>query len=103
MTPNPIINGIIPNSGPEKGGNNLTIKGSNFEGDISVKFGDVPGQITKITSNAEITVIVPEGKGKVNVTVSTPKGKSAAVPYTYKPSILSGIWSLLTYFRQVDI
>jgi len=84
--PTPVVQGISPTSGPEGGGNTVTITGSNFKVGAQVDFGGklVPANVTSAT---QLTATVPAGAiGSVQVTVVNPKEKRAAesVTYTYE-------------------
>jgi len=76
----PTLATLSPHTGPELGGNKVTIRGSNFAGAVSVRFGDRPASHVKVRSSSEITVIAPPGSGTVPVVVSTVGGLSRRVP-----------------------
>ena len=84
--PTPKVEGINPSSGPEKGGNTVTITGQKFKEGAQVDFG---GKLVaaNVTSKTSLTVTAPAGDvGPVQVTVVNPKEKRAeeSVTYTYK-------------------
>lgn len=86
----PSISSISPVSGAP--GNTVTISGSGFgasKGSSAVKFGATTAATTS-WSNTSIKATAPAGTGRVNVTVTTAGGTSAAKTFTYKP-ILSAI------------
>ena len=76
----PTLAMLSPHTGPELGGNKVTIRGSNFAGAVSVRFGDKPASHVKLRSSSEITVVAPPGSGTVPVVVSTVGGLSQRVP-----------------------
>ncbi|GIX08245.1 MAG: hypothetical protein KatS3mg115_2648 [Candidatus Poribacteria bacterium] len=83
--PTPVVSGINPTSGPEKGGNTVTITGKKFKKGAQVDFG---GKLiaANVQDKTTITVTAPPGDvGTVNVTVVNPKNKRAkeTVQYTY--------------------
>lgn len=81
----PVVTGIDPHSGCEKGGKKVTITGSHFAGATSVHFGKHKSRSFEIVSDTVIIATVPEGEGKVKVVVHSPFGKSVrSVHYSYK-------------------
>ena len=81
------VSALLPH--PAAGGNEVTITGSGFSGVTSVTFGTNPATIISWTDTA-IRVLAPAGTGTVPVTVTTPKGTSAAgaiAEYTYAPTV----------------
>ena len=84
----PVVTGISPAMGPEKGGTKVTIRGSNFVGAVAVHFGDKKAASVQVISSSEISAAVPSGTGNIYVTVSTVSGSSAASiasRYTFAP------------------
>jgi LPXTG-motif cell wall-anchored protein len=63
------ITGVTPDSGPEAGGNTVTITGDCFTGATGVLFGDTPATSFIVVSDTQITAVVPAGAGTVDVTV----------------------------------
>jgi subtilase family serine protease len=85
----PVISGISPAVGPEKGGTQVTILGSNFVGSVSVLFGDKTATAVEVISPSELRVAVPSGSGAAKVTVSAVGGSSPTntmSTYTFLPS-----------------
>ncbi len=86
--PAPTVTSIAPSKGPEVGGSEVTITGTNLEGAKAVDFG--LGEATiKSNSATEVVVLSPPGSGKVQVTVETAGGTSATSPadeYSYIPA-----------------
>ncbi len=78
----PTITSLNPPSGPPAGNNSVIITGTGFFGPAAVLFGGVATTFT-IDSTTQITAIAPAGTGTVQVTVVTPEGVSAGVPYFY--------------------
>lgn len=60
------------------GGQQMTITGSGFLGATAVKFGTTPATSFSVTSDRQITAVVPAGVGTKDVTVTTPRGTTAA-------------------------
>ena len=89
----PRIESIVANSGPQVGGNAVTITGNNFVNLTGVKFGNTTVAGTNYTVNTFGTQInvtnVPPGTSAVDVTVITAAGTSAITTgstYTYLPT-----------------
>lgn len=79
----PVVTFVFPNKGPTAGGNSVTLNGSNLSGATSVDFGGHPAVITGNTST-QVTVTAPAAPAApVYVTVTTPGGTSAQLPYYY--------------------
>jgi len=87
--PGPIT--IDPDSGPETGGNLITVTGSGLAATTAVTFEPVPPgtgggpAFFDVLDDNTLTVQVPPGAGTAQVTVTTPGGTST-VPYTYLPT-----------------
>lgn len=84
----PSVGGIGPSSGPQAGGNTVTITGTALGETSLVTFGGVPATDLTVVSDTEITVTVPEhpsGDVTVEVVVTTPVDTSGPVDYTYDP------------------
>ncbi len=83
----PVVTDVTPDTGPNAGGNVITITGLNFiSSNTEVFFGAVPGTNVIVNSDTSITVTVPAGTGTVDVTVVTPIGTSEITEddeYTY--------------------
>ena len=89
----PAVSGLTPTSGPSAGGTLVTITGFGFTGASAVDFGATPATNLTVVSDTTITATSPAGAGSVNVTVTTPGGKSATSPadlFTYGLAV-SGI------------
>src|SRR5262249_2935587 len=68
----PVLTGLSVNSGAA--GGTITITGQNFSGaagHISVFFGSTPSGSVNVVSDTQITAIVPNGAGTVDVTVQS--------------------------------
>lgn len=83
----PILTNLSQSSGPDSGGNTITITGSEFySSNTLVYFGATLATNIVVVSNTQITVTVPPGLGTVDVTVVTPFGTTPIVvadQYTY--------------------
>lgn len=80
----PVIAGISPTNGPEAGGQNVTITGTDLGAPTEVLFGSNPATIVSDAPGA-VGVVSPPGTGTVPVTVTTAAGTSSPVAYTYDP------------------
>ncbi|MFR9754097.1 IPT/TIG domain-containing protein, partial [Nocardia sp. 004] len=87
----PTLVSVVPGSGPEAGGNSVTLSGSGFTGATGVDFGGVSAVSFTVVSDTQITATVPAGSGAVDVTVTTAGGVSNPVSYTYvaAPTLIS--------------
>lgn len=89
----PMVSGISPNTGPSTGGTSVTISGSGFTPQSTVKFGSNPAAGVTVSSSLQLTATAPPGAGAVDVTVTTASGTSpitAADLFTYTgPGITS--------------
>lgn len=88
----PVIGSVAPNQGSVDGGNTVTLTGTGFTGATSVSFGTVAAAFIAV-SGTQVTAIAPAASaGTVNVTITTPGGTSAGVPYTYVAApVLGGV------------
>ena len=91
----PTVTDLDPNAGPAAGNNTVTITGTNFTADSTVKFGTKAATSVVVVSATKITVKAPSGTTGtvVDVLVTTPAGTSAntaADNYTYgTPTVTS--------------
>ena len=84
--PVPAVSGISPNAGPLTGNTSVTITGTGFVSGATVRFGTVPATNINVVSETAITCTTPAGSNTVDVTVTTPGGRSpisAADKFTY--------------------
>ncbi len=86
----PTLTAISPNSGPEAGGSNVTLTGTNLDPDASittVTFG--PNEAPSVDCSDDTTCVVqtPPGTGTVDVVISNANGTSNAVQFTYVPPL----------------
>jgi autotransporter passenger strand-loop-strand repeat protein len=68
----PVVTGLSASGGAA--GNTITITGQNFSGAagrLSVFFGSTPATNVQVVSDTQITAVVPNGTGTVNVTVQS--------------------------------
>ena len=77
---------LSDSSGPQTGGNRVTITGAAFSDQTKVTFGQVPAEIIKPVQPETITVVVPRRDriGFVDVVISTPGKKPLRARYQYK-------------------
>jgi hypothetical protein len=75
--PPPTVSEISPKTGPEAGGTEVTISGTNFTSGSTVSFGTTSASSVKFTSTGSITAVSPPGSGTVHVTVTTAGGTSS--------------------------
>jgi PKD repeat protein len=61
--PKPNLTQVTNSSGPQAGGNNVTISGSGFDSAVRVEFGGVPSQNVSSSSGVSITAAVPAFTG----------------------------------------
>jgi hypothetical protein len=74
----PAVTSISPSSGPGKGGTRVTVTGTNLLYASSVDFGGEQAFFTDVTATS-LVAFAPAGHGTVDVEVTTPAGRSAAV------------------------
>ena len=82
----PSVTGVNPSSGPTSGGTAVTITGTNLKGATAVDFGANGATNVTVVSSSQITATCPPGSGTVDVTVTTPGGRSgtsAADQFSY--------------------
>lgn len=72
----PVVTAVAPSAGESR--SSVIISGSGFTPDSVVDFGPIPGMDISIESATEITAVVPDGAGIVDVFVTTVLGTSAA-------------------------
>ncbi|MET9661686.1 IPT/TIG domain-containing protein [Streptomyces sp. NPDC006510] len=80
----PAISSIAPNQGSIEGGNTVTLTGTGFTGATSVRFGAVAAAFTTVSATQATAVAPAAPAGTVDVTITTPGGTSAGIPYTYR-------------------
>ncbi|MFG2627006.1 IPT/TIG domain-containing protein [Streptomyces sp. NPDC048473] len=79
----PAISSVVPNQGSVEGGNTVTLTGTGFTGATSVRFGTVAAAFITVSATQATAVAPAAPAGTVNVTITTPGGTSAGIPYTY--------------------
>ncbi|WP_313545212.1 IPT/TIG domain-containing protein [Leifsonia aquatica] len=85
--PIPAIASVTPASGPETGGTDVTITGTNFTGATGVTFGGTPGTGFTVVNDTTITVTTPaHAPGGVDVVVQHPNGDSQPGDFTFLPA-----------------
>lgn len=76
---------LSPVSGPQSGGQSVTITGTNLLGAASVTFGGIEGTITANTSTSIVVTTPPHAFGPVSVVVHAAGGKDSIVDaYSYE-------------------
>jgi hypothetical protein len=85
QNPAPTIASILPNSGVIAGGTVVTISGSGFLSNPTVKFGGVLGTVTSATATSINATAPAHAAGKVDVLVTNTDGQSATLTqgFTY--------------------
>ncbi len=87
----PNISSITPSSGPDSGGTEVTITGSNFNQATSVNFGSNAATSFQVINDDTIEASTPPGNSSVTVSVSNPIGTSTSASsfqynsYSYTP------------------
>lgn len=81
----PAISSISASSGPSRGGDTITITGSDFiAGGTEVHFGGVAATNVSIASSSQLTATVPaHAHGAVDVVVSTAASKASSAPFAF--------------------
>jgi len=83
----PGVVSVKPSAGPIRGGQKVTITGTNLSGATSVEFGARAGTRVRVISSHTMTVTAPRGSDTVPVTVVTSRGGTSAIAaaarYTY--------------------
>jgi alpha-tubulin suppressor-like RCC1 family protein len=74
--PIPTVTAVSPQLGPAAGGNTVMIAGTNFTGATAVSFGATEAASFTVNSPTSITATAPAGTGTVDVTVTTPSGRT---------------------------
>jgi IPT/TIG domain len=85
----PSVTAISPKAGPEAGGTEVTITGTNFSPGSTVHFGSTPASSVKVNSAESITAVSPKATGTLNVTVTNTGGTSmvtAADKFSFVPA-----------------
>ena len=86
-----MVSGISPSSGPNGGGNSVTITGSSLTGVTAVSFGTAAASNVIVESDSAVVATAPaHADGTVDVTVTNPAGTSAAVTadqFTYTAAV----------------
>jgi hypothetical protein len=88
----PQVTRLEADNGPQSGGNQVTIRGVQFQGQSPVRtvsFGSRPASSFKIESDTSIAAVAPSGSGEAEVRLTNGRGEaSPAVPadrYAYDP------------------
>jgi subtilase family serine protease len=75
----PKLTALSPKSGSTRGGERITITGTDLEDAVAVLFGTTPAKSFRQLSPTRISAVAPAGAGKVHVTVMTRAGVTALV------------------------
>lgn len=84
--PDPIVNGISPESGPVAGGTSVAISGANFRDAAAATIGGIAASSVVVVSSSSITCLTPpHAAGPVDVIVTNTDGRRGALSggYTY--------------------
>jgi hypothetical protein len=80
----PVPTLLNPATGPAAGGTPVMVTGTGLTGATAVLFGTVPATGLTLGNDTELSCTSPAGAaGSVEVTVVTPVGTSAGLPYVY--------------------
>ncbi|WP_406383683.1 IPT/TIG domain-containing protein [Streptomyces sp. NBC_01618] len=79
----PTISSLAPDQGPVEGVNTVVLTGTGFTGATSVRFGTVAAAFITVSATQATAIAPAAPAGTVNVTITTPDGTSAGIPYTY--------------------
>jgi hypothetical protein len=93
VQPTPAITKVSPGSGSVVGGTKVTITGTDFNAASAVSFGELQAATYQVDSETQITATAPKSTvtGRVDVTVTTLAGTSAAVrsdSFTYEGCVV---------------
>jgi hypothetical protein len=91
----PHVTSVVPFKGPTAGGGLVTVRGTDFDGATSVRFGSVESPAFRVTSSGSLVAQVPAGPATgatVDVIVTNPDGQSPAVPADRYLYALPGYW-----------
>ncbi|MGI8686647.1 MAG: SBBP repeat-containing protein, partial [Acidimicrobiales bacterium] len=92
-TPAPVVTTVAPGKGSPAGGTTVTVSGIGLTDATEVRFGGTAAPEFRVDSYSQITAVVPAGAaGLSDVTVTTPGGRSAPVPFTFAKG--SGYWTV---------
>jgi hypothetical protein len=92
----PTVSAVAPNAGHKKGGNLVTITGSDFAAGATVSFGAVASPTVSVVGATQLTAIAPPAtaRGVVDVTVTSDGATSA----TSKRDLYAYGWPTITSF-----
>ncbi|MBV9070741.1 MAG: IPT/TIG domain-containing protein [Acidobacteria bacterium] len=83
QNPAPTIASILPTSGSIAGGTVVTIAGTGFLTNATVKFGGVAATNVSVTSTSITATAPAHAAGKVDVVVTNSDGQSATLPQSF--------------------
>jgi IPT/TIG domain/Bacterial Ig-like domain (group 3) len=95
FTYNPVLTSVVPNNGPDTGGQSVTISGAGLNGATAVSFGGTPAASFTPVSSSTVTAVTPaHAGGTVDLTVTTSGGgTSNAIAYTFQFSTTTALAS----------
>jgi hypothetical protein len=92
----PVVSGLVPNFGPNDGGNHVTLRGGNFLGVTKVTVGGVKAPKVVVTSSGLLSILMPKlAAGSHTIRVygafgASTVGKASTYRYIQKP-IVTGV------------
>jgi hypothetical protein len=96
----PIVTGVTPNAGQQRGTNTVTVLGQHFQFGASVAFGNVLAPNVSVTSDSALSCVVPAASatGTVDLKVTNPDGLAATLAnaYTYTPGPAPSVLGLFS-------
>ena len=101
--PKPTITGLSPATGLTTGNTKLTITGTGFTTTSAVNFGSSAAIDWRVDSDTQISATVPEGTGKVDVTVTTTCGLDLGQTWPTATSCLTSPVSAASRMTYVSI
>lgn len=92
----PAIAKVAPSSGSIKGGTEVTVTGTSFNGASEVRFGNKPATSFNVGADTEMTAIAPATAkpGRVDISITTVAGtteKVRADRFTYKACVVPAL------------
>jgi pro-kumamolisin-like protein/IPT/TIG domain-containing protein len=91
----PHVTSVVPIKGPIAGGSRVTVRGTDFAGATSVRFGSAESPSFQVMSPTSLVAQAPAGPAggaTVDVVVTNPDGQSPAVAADHYHYALPGYW-----------
>lgn len=81
----PVVESIVPNTGPQAGGTAVSLLGEGLIGSTGVTFGGTAGTAFSVVNDSQVNVTTPaKAAGAVNVVLANPRGNVTKTGgYTY--------------------